>query len=132
MKTESLVFWFVAIFFAVVTPVYWFMSHEIIGTVVLGFTTVLGVMIAAFLRHQSKSFEARPEDRRDGEVHEGAGAYGFFAPKSLWPFWCAVVVAIIFLGPALHQWWISLLGFGLGIWAAAGWILEFYRGDYQH
>ena len=57
---------------------------------------------------------------------------GFFAPKSIWPFWAAVVVAVIFLGPALQQAWITLLGLGMGIWATSGWVLEFYRGDYKH
>lgn len=132
MKTEAWVFWFIVIFFGVVTPIYWFMSNEIIGTVALGFTFLLGLMIAAFLTYESRNFDPRPEDRKDGEIHEGAGAYGFFPPKSIWPFWSALVVMVIFLGPALEQGWISLIGFGLGFWACAGWVLEFYRGDYQH
>lgn len=132
MKTEAKIFWFIVIFFGVVTPIYWFMSKEIIGTIVLGFTTGLGLMIAAFLQYQSRQFDARPEDREDGEIYEGAGTYGFFPPKSIWPFWCALVVAIIFTGASLAQGWISLLGFGFGIWACSGWVLEYYRGDYQH
>ena len=33
MKTEAKIFAFVAIFFGVVTPIYWFMSGEIAGGV---------------------------------------------------------------------------------------------------
>lgn len=132
MKPEKGIFWFIAIFFAIVTPVYWFIAHEIAGTFALAFTGLLGLTIAVYLTLTARTFDPRPEDRPDGEVYEGAGEVGFFPPKSIWPFWCAVVVAIIFLGPATHQAWISLIGFGMGIWAASGWILEFYRGDYKH
>ncbi len=132
MRPEKYVFLFIAVFFAIVTPIYWFMSGEIAGTFVLGFSGLLGLMIGGYLALTARNFDPRPEDRGDAEVVEGAGALGFFAPKSIWPFWAAVTVAIIFLGPALSQLWISLVGFGIGIWSASGWILEFYRGDYKH
>lgn len=132
MKPEKWVFWFITIYIAIVTPIYWFTSYEIAGTFVLGFTGLLGAMIAGYLTLTARSFDPRPEDRPDAEVVDGAGTIGFFAPKSIWPFWAAVTVAIIFLGPALHQAWISLVGIALGIWSCSGWVLEFYRGDYKH
>lgn len=132
MKPEKLVFLIMTVFFGVVTPIYWFMAKEPAGTFVLGFSGALCLMIGGFLHITSRQFDARPEDRKDGEIYEAAGEVGFFAPKSLWPFWVAITMAVIFLGPALHLWWISLIGFGLGIWAASGWIYEFYRGDYRH
>jgi len=132
VRPEKYVFLFIAVFFAIVTPIYWFMSGEIAGTFVLGFSGLLGLMIGGYLALTARNFDPRPEDRGDAEVVEGAGPLGFFAPKSIWPFWAAVTVAIIFLGPALSQPWISLVGFGIGIWSASGWILEFYRGDYRH
>lgn len=132
MKAEKWVFWFIFLFFLVVTPVYYFMSREIAGTFALGFTGLLGGMIAGYLTLTARSFDPRPEDRPDAEVYEAAGNVGFFAPKSMWPFWCALVVAVLALGPAMHQAWITLVGVGLGIWALSGWVLEFYRGDYKH
>ena len=134
MKPEKYVFWFIFAFFAIVTPIYWFVTggSEPAGALALAFTGLMGGMIALYLTITARKFDPRPEDREDGEVHEGAGDIGFFAPKSLWPFWAAVTVAIIFLGPALHQAWITLVGLGIGIWSASGWILEFYRGDYKH
>ncbi len=132
MKPEKYTFWFIAGFFWVVAPVYWFMSREIAGTFVLGFAGLLGAMIAGYLTLTARTFDARPEDRREAEVVEGAGEYGFFAPQSIWPFFAALTVTLIFLGPALHQPWITLMGMGVGIWSASGWILQFYRGDYKH
>ncbi len=132
MKPERLIFAFIAGFFFVVTPIYWFMSYEIAGTLALGFAGGLGLIIAVYLTITARSFDPRPEDRRDGEIYEGAGEVGFFPPHSLWPIVCAGVVTLIFLGPGFEQAWISILGFGIGIWAASGWVLEYYRGDYKH
>ena len=132
MKPERLVFWFIAIFFAVMAPIYWFMAHEIAGTFVLAFSALLGAMIAGYLTIAARGFDARPEDRRDAEVYEAAGEVGFFPPHSIWPFVCALVVTMIFLGPGVEQSWITILALGIGIWAVSGWVLEFYRGDYQH
>lgn len=132
MKPEKWIFWAVAIFFGIVTPIYWFMAHEPAGTFVLLFSGLLGAMIAAYLTKTATTFDPRPEDRKDGEVYEAAGEVGFFPPKSIWPFWVALTMSVILLGPALHAWWITLLGFGMGIWSASGWLFEFYRGDYKH
>ncbi len=132
MKPEKYVFWFLTVFFVVVTPIHALTGGSIAGTFVLGFSALVGLMIAGYLTITARNFDPRPEDRPDAEVVEAAGPVGFFAPKSIWPFWAALTVTVIFLGPALSQPWISLVGFGMGIWSTSGWVLEFYRGDYKH
>lgn len=133
MKTERNVFLYIFIFFLIVTPIYVVMTDgkELAGAFVLGFTGILGAMIGGYIWLKGSKLD-RPEDRADGEIWEKAGDVGFFAPHSIWPFWCAVIVAAIFLGIALHQVWIVLLAIGVGIWACSGLVLEFYRGDYRH
>ena len=132
MKPERMIFWFIAVFFGVVTPIYWLMAKEIAGTFVLGFAGLLGALIAGYLTITARSFDARPEDRRDAEVYEAAGEVGFFPPHSMWPAVCALVFTMVFLGPGLEQAWITILALGIAIWAVSGWVLEYYRGDYQH
>ncbi len=132
MKPERYVFWFIAVFFGTVAPIYWFMSGEIAGTFVLAFAGLLGAMIAGYLTIAARGFDARPEDRRDGEIYEAAGDVGFFPPHSMWPIICALVLTMVFAGPGMEQAWITILALGIGIWAVSGWVLEFYRGDYQH
>ncbi len=131
MKVEGWMFTAIAIFVAVVTPIYWFMSHEIIGTVALIMTMLLFAMVAFYLFALSRKMDARLEDRKDAEIAEGAGALGFFPPKSIWPFWVALTVQLMALGP-VFGWWITILAVCLGIWALSGWVFEYYRGDYQH
>ena len=131
MKVEGWMFAAIAIFLAIVSPIYWFMSHEIIGTVALIMSVLLFVMIAVYMFNLARKMDARLEDRKDAEIAEGAGALGFFPPKSIWPFWVALTVQLLALGP-VFGWWISILAVVLGIWALSGWVFEYYRGDYQH
>ena len=131
MKVEGWMFAAIAIFLAVVAPIYWFMSHEIIGTVALVMALLLFSMVSVYLFTMARKMDARLEDRKDAEIIEGAGTLGFFPPKSIWPFWLAITVQMLALGP-VFGWWISILAVCLGIWSLSGWVFEFYRGDYQH
>lgn len=131
MKTERTLFVYLVAFFVVVTPIYWWMSQEIIGTVALLLTLAFCGMIAAFFSIQARKMDPRPEDRADAEVLEGAGEVGFFPSSSIWPFWVAMSLTVIALGP-VFGWWISLIGIGLGIWSMSGWVFQYYRGDFQH
>ncbi len=131
MKAERWLFICIAAFFAVVIPIYWFMSHEIIGTVALLLTLAFSGMLAVFFSITSNKIDPRPEDRKDAEIIEGAGEVGFFPSQSIWPFWAAAAVTTMALGP-VFGWWLTLLGVGLGIWAVVGWTYQYYRDDYRH
>ena len=56
---------------------------------------------------------------------------GFFPSRSIWPFWAALTVTVMLLGP-VFGWWITLLGVGMGIWSITGWTYQYYRDEYQH
>ena len=131
MKPERWVFGGLGLFYLVVTPVYWLTAHEVAGTWVLGLSAAMALMVFFYVQVIAKKINPRPSDEKDAEVIDGAGPVGFFPPQSIWPFWCALVVAIMCLGP-IFGWWISLLGLGIGIWASSGWAFEYYRGDYAH
>jgi hypothetical protein len=131
VKSEGWIFAILSAFFVVVAPLYWFITYEIIGLVVLLLTAVLTLMITAFLFITARNMDPRPEDRKDAEIVEGAGELGFFPPSSIWPFWTALTVSVAVLGP-VFGWWLTLLGLGLGIWALCGWVYQFYVGDYRH
>lgn len=131
MKVEAWIFGGLVIFFGIVTPVYWFMSHEITGTTALTLTFLLVLMIGGYLALISRRIPPRPEDRREGEIVEGAGELGFFPPHSKWPLFCALTLGLFLLGP-VFGWWMSIVAVGIGVATLTGWIYEFYRGDYEH
>jgi cytochrome c oxidase subunit IV len=131
MKIEAWIFGSLVIFLAIVTPVYWFMSHEITGTAALTLTFFLVLMISLYFALIARRIDSRPEDRKEGEIAEGAGELGFFPPHSKWPLFCAATMVLVALGP-VFGWWLMILGFGVGFVTCSGWIYEYYRGDYAH
>lgn len=131
MKVERLIFAAITIFFAIVAPIYWFMSGEVIGTVALVLSVAFCGMLTVYFTIQSRKIDPRPEDRKDADIVEGAGEVGFFPSTSIWPFWTALTVTIMALGP-VFGWWLTILGIALGVWALTGWVYQYYRDEYQH
>lgn len=137
MKVEARLFMALWIFFLVATGIYLganyvvYKSIEPIGTTVFALAFLMNLMIWFYLNTLARKMGPRPQDRKGGEVAEGAGALGFFPPSSMWPFICAAVASIVLLGP-VYGWWLTILGAVIGIWAVAGWCYEFYVGDYRH
>lgn len=130
MKIEGMIFAIVTVFFALVTPVYWFMSEDPTGTTALVLTFGLGAMVAFYFLLLSRRIAPRPEDR-DGEVEELAGEYGFYSPHSWWPLAAAGAVSVVFIG-LVFAWFIFIIGVALAAMAAVGWVFEYYRGEYAH
>ncbi|WP_130865016.1 cytochrome c oxidase subunit 4 [Acidipropionibacterium timonense] len=131
MKSERWVFGGLALFYALMAVIYWFTTHEVVGVWVLGLSAAMGLMVYFYVRVLSRRIDPRPSDDKEAEVIDGAGVIGFFPPKSIWPFWCSVTIAVMCLG-VVFGWWLTVLGMGIGIWAVSGWCFEFYRGDYAH
>ena len=131
MKIEGVIFAIVAVFFLVVTPIYWFLSYDPTGTTALVLTFGLGALVAFYLLYTSRKVHPRPEDRMDGEIEEMAGESGFYSPHSWWPLACAGSAALVFLG-LVFAWWLFIIGAALGAAAVVGMIFEYYRGEFAH
>ncbi|NED98290.1 cytochrome c oxidase subunit 4 [Phytoactinopolyspora alkaliphila] len=131
MRIEGLVFAVVAVFLAIVTPVYWFLSKDPTGTTALAVTFGLGAMIAFYFMLLARRIGPRPEDRHDGEIEELAGEYGFFSPHSWWPLAAGASATVVFLG-LVYAWFILIIGLALAAIAVLGWVFEYYRGEHAH
>ncbi|MEV4261890.1 MULTISPECIES: cytochrome c oxidase subunit 4 [Kribbella] len=131
MKVEAWVFGILSVFVVVVTPIYWLMSNDPTGTTALVMTFFLSLLVAFYLSVTARRMDARPEDRKEAEIAEGAGELGFFPPYSWWPLWCAMTLAVVVLG-IVFGWWLFIAGVGIGIVTLSGFIFEYYRGDHAH
>jgi hypothetical protein len=134
MKSETWIFGLCAAFFLVVTPAYWFIAGDPTGTTALFMTFLLVGLITFYLGFHARKITAsggRPEDRKDGEIADGAGELGFFPPYSWWPLWCAMCLAVMVLGVAIG-WWLFIIGLVFGAVALCGLIFEYYRGEHAH
>ena len=132
MKVEAWIFVICSVFFMLVAPAYWFITYDPTGTSALTMTFLLTLLVAFYLGFHASKMEPRPEDRQDAEIADGAGELGFFPPYSWWPLWAAATLAIIVYGFAMGDWWLALIGAGLGILALSGWVYEYYVGEHAH
>lgn len=136
--TEWLFLIIIAVFFLLATILYgyWTRLHygalEPIGTTVLGLVVGLAGLSGGYMLKISREIETRPEDNPHAEQDEGAGEYGHFSPWSWWPLVCGLAVSLMFLGPALHQWWIFGIGIVLGGIGVGGQVLQYNRGPHAH
>jgi len=128
VKTEGYIFSTGVIFFAVITPIYWYLSHDPTGTTALTLSFGLTFLISFYALFTSRRLAApRPEDRADAEIAEGAGTLGFFSPHSWWPLFTAGSAAITALG-VVFGWWLAIIGaFCLSV-SIVGMVFEYYRG----
>ncbi|WP_309058251.1 cytochrome c oxidase subunit 4 [Streptomyces sp.] len=138
MKSEAWIFAICTAFLVLVTPAYWFVTAagdeggDWTGTSALVMTTLLVAMVTLYLGFHARKMEARPEDRKDAEIAEGAGELGFFPPYSWWPLWCASTLAVCMIGIATGEWWLFIIGLAFGAIALCGLVFEYYRGEHAH
>ncbi len=130
MRTTGRLFALLAIFFALLAVIYWFLSKEPAGTAALVFTGALGFLVAFYLLFTAKRVEPLPEDDDEGEVAEGAGVQGFYSPHSWWPLPVAGSAALIGFGLVFAMWWLIILAGVFTVIATAGLIFEYYHGDF--
>jgi hypothetical protein len=129
VKVESLIFGIIALFCAVAAAVYGLWAREPIGTTALVLSGGLTGLIGGFFWFVSRRIDARPEDRKDAEIADGAGELGFFSPASYWPFALALSAALMGLALAFwYAWLILIAGVALLI-TIGGLLFEYYVGQ---
>jgi hypothetical protein len=102
VKVEWRLFTGAAVFAGVVGGLYWFVSYEHAGTVMLVFSGAALLMVAAYLTVVGGRGGERPEDRPDGDPAEAAGAGGdagqYYPSSSVWPFLTAAGAVVLGFG----------------------------------
>jgi hypothetical protein len=129
MKIEGGLFMSGAIFYFIISYIYWIMSEEVVGTTALALTGGLALIIGFYVLATGKRIGIRPEDRLDAEIEEADADYGFFSPHSWWPLPVAAGAWMTFMG-LIFATWIVVLGITVLLIAVAGWLFEYQRGDF--
>ena len=129
MKVEALIFNIIAVFCVIVAAVYGLWSREPIGTTALVLSAALTGLIGGFFWFVSRRIDARPEDRKDAEIAEGAGELGFFSPGSYWPFGLALSAAVTGLSLAYWYVWLLIIGVVALLVTIGGLLFEYYVGQ---
>jgi cytochrome c oxidase subunit IV len=129
VKVEALIFNLITVFCIVAAAVYGIWSREPIGTTALALSGGLTGLIGGFFWFISRRIDARPEDRKDADIAEGAGELGFFPPSSYWPFALASAASVTGLGLAFWYDWLILLGVVGLLVTIGGLLFEYYVGQ---
>jgi hypothetical protein len=129
VKVEALIFSIIAVFCVVAAVVYGVWSQEPIGTTALVLSAGLTGLIGGFFWFVSRRIDARPEDRKDAEIAEGAGELGFFSPGSYWPLGIAAAAGAMGLGLAFYNGWLIIIAGVALIVTVGGLLFEYYVGQ---
>jgi hypothetical protein len=129
VKVESLIFNIIAVFCMIAAVVYGVWSQEPIGTTALGLSAGLTGLIGGFFWFVSRRIDARPEDRKDADMADGAGELGFFSPSSYWPFALALSAALMGLALAFWYSWLILVALIALLITIGGLLFEYYVGQ---
>ncbi len=134
MKVEARVFLLIALFCEIIAAVYGFWTEnsqgriEWVGVVSLILSGGLLGISGSFFSFVSRRIDARPEDRNDAEIAEGAGELGFFSPGSYWPVGLAAAATVVGAGLAFFQVWLVGVGVLLLMFMIGGLVFEYYFG----
>ena len=131
MKIEGWLFAAGFFFYTLVGVVYAWLSRDVIGTTLLLFTGLLALIAGFYILYTAKRVGTRPEDRRDGNIEDADPEYGFFSPHSWWPLAVGFAVFVLVLG-FIFAAWMFAFGILLVLLTAAGWLFEYYYGDFAH
>lgn len=115
MKIEWRLFGGAAGFFAVTGTLYWLVTYEWAGAVMLAACVLAFAMVAGWLLVQSRRHGPRPEDRDDASLSEASEDVGYFPSRSIWPFVIASGAVLVSVGLVFSFALVALGGVMLGI-----------------
>lgn len=133
MRIEAWLFGSGVFFFTPIAFIYGIITdwQEPVGVVGILLTAALALLVGVYLVVLGRRIDPRPEDDSFGEIAEGAGELGVFAPFSWWPLVVGLGAAMTFTGMAVG-WWLFYIGAGASVIAVVGWVFEYYRGEHAH
>jgi hypothetical protein len=122
MRTERRFLLGAGAFAVLVGIVYWFISYEGAGFVLLTFMGLASAVIGGYLLYRGYRLR-RPEDDPEADYGESTAVVGRFSSGSVWPLVMGIGATIGLQGFIFGAW---LLGFGvlLFVWAVIGFMLE--------
>lgn len=130
MKLESVVFLLCGAFLFSSGVVYIIVTDfEAAGSVALLLSGCLCLFVGGYFWFISRRIDARPEDRTDGEIADGAGELGFYAPGSYYPIGLAATIIILAIGIAFWYPWVMVLGGICIVGMVCGLLFEFHTNQ---
>ncbi|MDP1850808.1 MAG: cytochrome c oxidase subunit 4 [Candidatus Planktophila sp.] len=127
MKVNWQLFTGLAVFYVIMTVIYWYVGGEPVGIGGMLLAAGLAGMVGFYVWFTQKRIgEILPEDSLTAEIADGAGELGFYSPHSWWPLPVALSSCAMGLG-LIIGWWLTLIGVGALIISVIGMVTEYEK-----
>ena len=127
MKVSWQLFSGLALFYALLSIIYWLVGGEAVGITALGLSGGLAGLVGFYIWYSAKARGGvLPEDNNIGEIADGAGDLGFYSPHSWWPLLVALSACGAGLG-LIIGWWLTLIAVGALLFSVIGFVTEYER-----
>jgi hypothetical protein len=127
MKANWKLFTGLAIFYAIMAFVYYWVGGETVGITGMILAACLAAMVGFYVWFTQKriGFDI-PSDDLEGEIADDAGELGFYSPHSWWPLPVALSSCVTGLG-LIIGWWLVLIGVGALLISIIGFVTEYEK-----
>jgi len=127
MKAGYRLFAGLALFYFMMTVIYWKVGGEAVGITAILLSGGLAALIGFYIWFTNKRLGGNlPEDNEKGEIADAAGELGFYSPHSWWPLPVALSMCAAGLG-LLIGWWLTLIAVGALVVSIMGFVLEYEK-----
>jgi protein-S-isoprenylcysteine O-methyltransferase Ste14 len=127
MKANWKLFSGLAVFYAIMAFIYYWVGGETVGITGMILAACLAAMVGFYVWFTQKriGFDI-PSDNLQGEIADDAGELGFYSPHSWWPLPVALSACITGLG-LIIGWWLTLIGVGALLISIFGFVTEYEK-----
>ena len=127
MKANWKLFTGLAVFYAIMAYIYYYVGGETVGITGMILAACLAGMVGFYVWFTQKriGFDI-PSDNLQGEIADDAGELGFYSPHSWWPLPVALSACVTGLG-LIIGWWLTLIGVGALLISIFGFVTEYEK-----
>jgi len=127
MKVSWQIFIGLALFYVLMTVIYWQVGGEPVGIGGMLLAAALAGMVSFYLWFtQRRIGQILPEDNLTALIADGAGDLGFYSPHSWWPLPVALSMCALTLS-LIIGWWLTVISLGALVISIIGMVTEYEK-----
>ena len=127
MKVSWQLFIGLALFYVLMTIIYWQVGGEAVGIGGMALASGLAGMVGFYMWFtQRRIGSILPEDNVVAEIADGAGDLGFYSPHSWWPLPVGLSACALSLSLVIG-WWLTLISVGVLVISIIGMVTEYEK-----
>jgi len=127
MKVSWQLFIGLALFYVLMTVIYWQLGGEPVGIAGMLLAAALAGMVGFYVWFtQRRIGQLLPEDNLTALISDGAGDLGFYSPHSWWPLPVALSMCALTLS-LIIGWWLTVISLGALVISIIGMVTEYEK-----